>query len=316
MRARILSYLLLAILLIGPVQGFGISYDYMENKTLELYPGQTYMFKLTVQNKDKEEVKVNISLDSAIARLVGGPILEVLGQTYDTHVFFNITVPEDAQPGDIYNINYAVSPVGRGEGQVPISVRYARNFKVRVVPKPKEAEKEQSAPIPEKPIIPRWLVILVVIIVILALLTLIWRKSHQISRRITKKKPGQRITQSKHNPPKKYKPEIKAKPNPGPEEHLGHAQHRALSTQQKKTLEPHPYFHLKDGRTLTDLEDLYHALKNMREDIFNYHVNSTKNDFANWVAHSLKKQELANKLFRTTSHQKIMELIKNELKKR
>ena len=121
MRVRILTYLLLIILVSTGVQAFGISYQYMQNKTLELYPGQNYMFKLTVQNKDEEDIRVNIALDSAIATLAGGSELKVPGATYDRHVFFNITIPEDAQPGDMYNINYLVRPLGRGEGQVPFT---------------------------------------------------------------------------------------------------------------------------------------------------------------------------------------------------
>jgi len=320
MRVKILSYLLLVLVLIGIVQAFGISYEYMENKTLELYPGQNYMFKLTVQNKDEEEVTVNISLDSAIASLLGGPILDVPGKTYDKHVFFNITIPEDAQPGDIYNINYVVAPVGRGEGQVPIAVRYARNFKVKVIPKPKEAQEEQPVPTPRKPEIPVLVVILVIIIVVLILLILIWRKSQQISGRIIRAKPEQKKTKTQPARIQEHRPGRRTgiiyKHQEQPQEHLRHTEHNLRLVKQEKLLRPHQYFHLRDGRILKNLKDLYYSLKDMKEEIFTHHVNPIKNDFATWTAHSLEKQELANKLFRTTTKQEMLELIKNELEKR
>ena len=319
MRVRILIYLLLIILFSISVHAFGVSYEYMKNNTLELYPGQTYMFKLTVQNKNEEDVTAKIVLDSAIATLIGGPELKVPGATYDKHVFFNITIPEDAQPGDIYNINYLVSPVGRGEGQVPIAVQYDRNFKVKVVSKPKELEEEKPATVEElkKLGFSKWVFIPIIIIIILALLVLIWKKSHQISGRIIKKKPEAKITKEKIIKPyqtslAEHKPETEPSKH---HEHITHTESRVHPVKQEKILEPHHYFHLEDGRKLKDLEDMFHALKNMHEDTFNHHVSSTKNDFATWIAHSLEKQELANKLFRTTTKQEMLELIKNELEK-
>ena len=60
MRVKILSYLFLIILVSTSVQAFGIAYEYMEDNSLFLYPGQSYMFKLEVQNTKDEEETVNI----------------------------------------------------------------------------------------------------------------------------------------------------------------------------------------------------------------------------------------------------------------
>ncbi|HJX06264.1 MAG TPA: hypothetical protein VJ461_06150 [Candidatus Nanoarchaeia archaeon] len=320
MRVRLLVYVLVLILISINAQAIGISYQYMENDTLKLYPGQTYMFRLTVQNKDEEEVKVSIAIDSAIATLVGGSELKVPAKNYDTYVLFNITVPEKAQVGDVYNINYLVSPVGKGEGQVPLAVRYDRGFRVLVVEKPKEpGEEQQPAPVPEKkPSILKWVLIPLALIIIIVLVVLLWNKSHQMSGRIMKKEPVLRAPRHEIKPERALMPEepiIPPKPRaiiPEPQQPEEPAQ-EALPAKQEKVIIPHHHFHLRNGQSLKNLNELYSALKTMSQDEFSHHVNPYKNDFANWVAHILEKQELASKLFRAGTKQEMLELIKNEL---
>jgi hypothetical protein len=139
MRARVLYYLILALLVSAlMVQAFGISFQYMENDTLKLYPGQNYLFKLTVQNKDPEELKVSVKLDSDIATIAGSENLTIPPATFDRSVLFNITVPKDAKLNQQYVINYQVAPLVAAEGQIPLTLVYDRSFKVLVVKKPEE----------------------------------------------------------------------------------------------------------------------------------------------------------------------------------
>jgi len=49
-----------------------------------------------------------------------------------------------------------------------------------------------------------------------------------------------------------------------------------------------------DGRVMRNLEDLHKALKEMPEDVFRYHVNKEKNDFAKWIREVLKDSQLAS----------------------
>ena len=55
-------------------------------------------------------------------------------------------------------------------------------------------------------------------------------------------------------------------------------------------------FYLATGEVVSSLKGFAKALKNMAEDTYNSHVNSDKNDFANWTRHSLGKQELAKRI--------------------
>jgi len=338
MRVKLLILsILVAILLSSGAYSFGIAFEYMDNNTLFLYPGQTYMFKLVVQNTKDESERVRVSLDSSIATLVGGPELDVPGKSYDTHLFFNITIPEQAQLGDLYNINYLVSPVGSGEGQIPVSVNYDRVFKVKVVKKPEGAEEQQPLELSEKQKIPGWALIIGLIIIITVLALLIWKKSHQVSSKILKTKPHAKATepsQTTITPPKlKTQPTMQPRADAGVikkvEEHPRAFEEKPAEyeTEYEKTpvktpipkepvISQHDLFHLKDGRKLRDLEDLYHVLENMNHDTFNHHVNSTKNDFATWTAHTFGRQELANRLFKISSKQEMLELMKNELEKK
>lgn len=55
-------------------------------------------------------------------------------------------------------------------------------------------------------------------------------------------------------------------------------------------------FVLRDGRVLKDFVELAHALEHMSDDVFNHHVNSSRNDFRNWVRDVFSQKELAAEL--------------------
>ena len=57
-------------------------------------------------------------------------------------------------------------------------------------------------------------------------------------------------------------------------------------------------FFCSNGDTYYTVNQLLSALKNMDSNTYNYHVNSEKNDFANWVSDVFNKKQLAIKLRR------------------
>lgn len=57
-------------------------------------------------------------------------------------------------------------------------------------------------------------------------------------------------------------------------------------------------FWLHDGPALRNLKDLKHALDNITEEQFAFHVSDEKNDFANWVRAVLQDPECADELQR------------------
>lgn len=58
--------------------------------------------------------------------------------------------------------------------------------------------------------------------------------------------------------------------------------------------DPSRYFYVCDGRVLKSLKDLKEALKDMPDDIYNYHA--SRDDFAKWVEGVLRKKTLAKKI--------------------
>lgn len=57
-------------------------------------------------------------------------------------------------------------------------------------------------------------------------------------------------------------------------------------------------FWLHDGPALRNIHDLKHALDNITDEQFAFHVGEGKNDFANWVRYVLKDDECAAALLR------------------
>ena len=70
-----------------------------------------------------------------------------------------------------------------------------------------------------------------------------------------------------------------------------------------KTLPPNLYFRVADGRILKNIKDLREAMRTMTQDLFNRHVGSQRNDFADWVEHALLMPELAQLLRQITTPQ-------------
>lgn len=57
-------------------------------------------------------------------------------------------------------------------------------------------------------------------------------------------------------------------------------------------------FWLHDGPALYNLNDLKHALDNITDEQFNFHVGEDKNDFASWVRGVLQDADCAEELDR------------------
>lgn len=52
-------------------------------------------------------------------------------------------------------------------------------------------------------------------------------------------------------------------------------------------------FYLTSGKTFSNLKSFSKHLKEMSLDVYDSHVSEYKNDFSNWIRHSLKKEELS-----------------------
>ncbi|MBU4422043.1 hypothetical protein KKB41_03770 [Patescibacteria group bacterium] len=74
-------------------------------------------------------------------------------------------------------------------------------------------------------------------------------------------------------------------------------------------------FWINNGPILKNIKDLADALKNMSEELFAYHVNAEKNDFAVWAENVLKDETLAKKIAKSKSLKAAAKAVGARLKK-
>jgi hypothetical protein len=71
------------------------------------------------------------------------------------------------------------------------------------------------------------------------------------------------------------------------------------------------YFYAKNGHVFKSLNDMMDGLEIMDRDTFNYHVNSTKNDFSNWIKGVFGDLRLSDAIRSLTDREKLWYFLKN-----
>ena len=74
-------------------------------------------------------------------------------------------------------------------------------------------------------------------------------------------------------------------------------------------------FWVNNGPALRNMKDLSDALKNISEESYAYHVNSEKNDFANWALNALQDETLSLKLSKAKTVKAAIKAVDDRLKK-
>ena len=77
---------------------------------------------------------------------------------------------------------------------------------------------------------------------------------------------------------------------------------------------PEECFWTCDGRIFANLKELSDGLKEMNDEVFSYHCNKNKNDFAVWIEQALKNEKLAKKIAKTKNRLVMAKKIDTELK--
>ncbi len=70
-----------------------------------------------------------------------------------------------------------------------------------------------------------------------------------------------------------------------------------------------PFF-LRKGSVLHDLKELEEALKIMDDEEFSHHVNTERNDFADWAENSLNKKKTAERMRKAKTREELISSIK------
>lgn len=90
----------------------------------------------------------------------------------------------------------------------------------------------------------------------------------------------------------------------------------AKASISKKTLttDGDKAFYMANGTVVYSLVDLPTVIENADDNTFSHHVNSEKNDFANWIRDVFNVSTLANKISKSTTKESIVKELKSALK--
>ena len=122
------------LVLIYNASSLGVSQDYLANDTIELIEGTSRLHSIRIQNPSQNEVTIKLTYDNAYLKVIDreeNDEYAILPKT-TRKIFFNVTA-ENLKPNEIHDVGYTVHQVsGSGDG-VPILVKIAKNFKIKVV---------------------------------------------------------------------------------------------------------------------------------------------------------------------------------------
>lgn len=164
----VLMVSLLTIMLISLINAIGVGSPYSSEMPLEMYPGEEETVYLNLYNFDIED---EITLEGKI--LGGSEIASLDKNTFDVpyntsnlYAKLTVKVPEEANIGQKYNVNYEFKQIAGGEGvggMVSFGQGITRNFDVIVIKKPEETPEGIS---------PTWWIL--GIIAVIAIIAIIW----------------------------------------------------------------------------------------------------------------------------------------------
>ncbi len=138
---KIISFVFI-FLLVGTssVLALGISTPYWKDHPLEMYPGQTKEVSFLLVNKvgnPTADAFVTLTKSAEIAKIISGSEYSVPAEARDVNVVLQINVPENANIGDTYDIEFSIKaiPEENQGGNVQLGVGYGVKFPVKVIDK-------------------------------------------------------------------------------------------------------------------------------------------------------------------------------------
>lgn len=170
----------LILLSINIVSSLGLNSPYWKDNPLKMYAGETKYVQFALENSvnEQENAQVVVSLidSGGIAEIVGNTEFIVPPGSKDQKVILKISLPKDAEIERVYNVKFAVRPIGTSQaGNVQLNINYDAEFPVLVVEK-SEASQDQ-VPGEESKLNIIFLIIPALLIVIILILYLVYKKS-------------------------------------------------------------------------------------------------------------------------------------------
>ncbi len=140
-----LAFFLLAVLTISFASAAGVSTSYWSTNPLKLGPGESIVFPLGLQNMVGDEnitLRANLTKGYEIARIIDSntDYFVPLGSD-DVTVNIEVKIPENAEPGKVYDMEASFLQVsgGGGGGFFSVASAFTQRIPVLVVGEPTES---------------------------------------------------------------------------------------------------------------------------------------------------------------------------------
>jgi hypothetical protein len=194
-----LLLLIAALIFSARIDAFGISTPYIKDDTLLVNPGKTYDYSITLQNNGDQGYYVDIAYSSTedVASL-DNTEQYVLAGTYNTTIHFKLSIPETAQIGKTYALEYSAKPRIEENGTVSMGVEIKRGITILVTDGTTNAAntvistEETAAPINDIKkginieIIKKYALLIIILIILIFIIKMLWHLSKRMSSKIGK----------------------------------------------------------------------------------------------------------------------------------
>lgn len=123
-------------MMIVPTLGLalGIATDYGSEVVNVPLNQKTAFFSFRLQNMEDEEATVMIDVNSEknITKLLNESKYTLAPMTRGSEFLIELTTPEDAKEGDVYNVAISIKQVSKQEGQVKVGQGMGKKFQVKI----------------------------------------------------------------------------------------------------------------------------------------------------------------------------------------
>jgi len=196
MDRKIFFVILLILVALPFVDGFGFSPSHWKDNPLKMYPGEMKEAEFNLQNcpslKDYcNEGDVNIVVvfeeGEEIAEIISGDKYLLPFGSFDKNIIVRVSIPESADVGESYNVKFSINSDSDVEesGNVQIGTRYFADFPVQVIEHPGKSPEvvEEIPEVAEESVESAWsfglissLVIMIVAVIALGYLVYLIKK--------------------------------------------------------------------------------------------------------------------------------------------
>ena len=167
-----LSAISMFLILSSLVSAFAVSSPFWDESPLEMDAGETANVVLLIQNMGSEdEINVNVGIDHGeeVAEMADGNNIYAVPGGEKKEVIVKITTPDDAKPGDRYDVGFRFTSGAEGGG-FGLGTSIVKEFDVVI------KEEKKGKPGTEGFEIPLWAIIIGIILVLIIIIVIILKR--------------------------------------------------------------------------------------------------------------------------------------------